>query len=579
MIDKKPLIYFCFAQLIGSYSALFLLNRNILGAVLAASFLLIMLTSNKSSVVYILPIFLLIGFIRFYNYYKIEPPTVCKVRFLGTEGLYSIGSYKGRRVILKGDLAQCKLGQQLHVASTFKGIAQYDRGIIGEINIISIRNIESDYITKIYEFKEKLYNSFKKEVGEEAAGELMAVAFGHDSYLSAESKAIMSNLGVIHVVSVSGLHMALIYRICEYILGFGSSVIIALLYCIFTGAASSTVRALIMIIVFKLSKKVYRNYEPFSSLSMAAIIVIFLYPANVLDLGTLLSFLSVLGIFVFYQRFKKLLYRLPVKLNESISLTFSAQVFSLPLCIVAFNSISTALIQGNIFLVPLYSLLMVLGNVSLLFFNIDFIFKRLCLAIKISYTAIEGCKCFLLKASTGILYMSYAEAWILIFMYVSYFLYKKGYKMFLWLPLFSLVFYTVYNFSFTPTFQYVKIGANRGIIYRSGFESVLFLDRKRVKENETLLKKKFEVWKIEDISKAQYFDGHKKLNITSGNSKIQVAYFDGSRDLSIVFTQENIPVISYKKYDIIYLPYDKEAYQYYDCLYNIRLMFHRPIIE
>lgn len=579
MIDKKPLVYYCFALLIGSYSALFLLNNNFLGAVLAASFLLMMIITNKSPLVYILPIFLLIGFIRYYSYYKIEPPPVCKLRFQGNEGIYSIGNYKGRKVILKGDLTKCKVGQVIEIYGKFKAVSEFDRGITGEMNISAINNIESDFFTKVYEFKEGLYDKFKEEIGEEAAGEVMAAAFGHDNYLNSESKADMSNLGVIHVVSVSGLHMALIYKICEFFLGFGGSIIIAVIYCIFTGAASSTVRSLIMIIVFKLSKKVYRNYEAFSSLSMAAIIVVFLNPANALDLGTLLSFLSVLGIFAFYKEFVRILYKLPVKLNESISLTLSAQVFTLPVCIVAFNSISTASIQGNIFLVPIYSLLMILGNFSLIFLKINFIFKKLCLAIRISYSAIEGCKWFLMKASTGVLYMSQAEAWVLIIIYVSYFLYKKGYKKFLWLPIFSLVFCLVYNFSFIPKFQYVKLGTSTGLIYRSGFNSVLFIDKKKVNENEILLKRKFNVWKIGDLNKAQYTHGDKKLNISRDNNKIHLIYFNGNRPLSIVFTKENIAAMSYNIYDIIYLPYDKESYQYYDNLYSIRLFFDRPIIE
>lgn len=579
MIDKKPLIYYCFALLIGSYSALLILNYNFLGAVLAASFLIIMIITNESPLVYILPIFLLIGFARYYTYYKYEPPSVCKLRFQGTEGIYSIGSYKGRKVVLKGNLTDCKLGQCIQVTGTFKRISQYDRGIIGEIDISKINKIESDYVTKIYEFKEKLYDKFKEELEEKAAGEVMAASFGHDNYLSSEVKSDMSNLGVIHVISVSGLHMALIYKICEHFLGFGGSIIISVMYCIFTGGASSTFRSLIMIIVFKLSKKVYRNYEPFSSLSMAAIIVVFMNPANALDLGTLLSFLSVLGIFVFYKRFEKALYRLPLKLNESISLTLSAQVFTLPLCMVVFNSVSTASIQGNIFLVPIYSLLMLLGNFSLLFFNIDYIFKILSFAIKVSYSAIDGCKWFLLKVSTGVLYMGKVEAWVLIIIYVSYYLYKKGYKKFLWLPMFSIVFCMVYNFSVMPKFQYVKLGSSRGIIYRSGFNSVLFLDKKKINTDEILLKKKFNVWKIEDLYKAQYSHGHKQLDLSCDNSKIYLTYFNGDRPLSIVFTKENIPAISYNTYDIIYLPYEKESYQYYDNLYTIILFFDKPIID
>lgn len=148
MIDKKPLIYYCFAFLIGTYSALLLLNNSILGAVIVASFLLVIIRTSKSPLVYFLPIFLLMGFIRYYSYYKIEPPSICTLRYQGTEGIYSIGIYKGRKVILKGDLKNCKTGQYIEVTGKFISLAQFDRGIIGEMDIKAIIHRESDYVTK-----------------------------------------------------------------------------------------------------------------------------------------------------------------------------------------------------------------------------------------------------------------------------------------------------------------------------------------------------------------------------------------------------------------------------------------------
>ena len=402
----------------------------------------------------------------------------------------------------------------------------------------------------------------------------MAASFGDVSKLKEETKAGMSELGIIHVISVSGLHMAIIYKVCESTLGFGFGIVLSLIYCVFTGAEPSTVRSLIMIVVYKLSNKAYKNYDPLSSFSMAAIILLFMNPTYANDIGALLSFFSVLGIFLFYSKLRRTLWALPGKLNEYVSLTLSAQVFSLPLCIMVFNSVSTASIQGNIFLVPLYSALLLLGNLSMVVSGIDILFKASCYLVQFIFLAIQGGKEVLFYTTAGVMHMSYLEGVILIIIYISYFLYMKGYRQFLWLPLFTVVFYTAYIFTAIPEIEYVKMGYNKAIIYREGFKSVIFIDKAKVKEKNILLCKKFNVLEVVDIGKdreAYYSDGEHKINISFSSDRVMLEYSNKTDTLKAAVVKEDIPVFKDDFYDIIYVTYSNTSHGYYDKLVSFKL--------
>ncbi|MDP4089521.1 MAG: ComEC/Rec2 family competence protein [Bacillota bacterium] len=558
---------------------MFILNNNLFGAALAASFLAVLFITMRSKLTLIAAAFLLLGFINYYLYYSIVPPQNCTVRVAEIKTSYSIGSYSGRKVILRGDMKGLKEGERIFLKGNYTSGPQFDRGIIGEIDVKSFIHTEKDLIYKVYEFKRNLFGRYKDNIGEEGAAEVMAVAFGDDSYLNVDTMDEMSELGIVHVISVSGLHMALIYKVCEMLLGFGGGMAVSVIYCLFTGAAPSAVRSLVMIIVLKLSRKVYKNYDPLSSLCLAAIIVIMLKPSNALDLGSLLSFLAVLGIFLHYEKIKRVLWRIPLKLNESASLTISAQVYSLPVCIMAFNSISTASIQGNIFIVPLYSIILVLGNLSMIFVNLDSIFKGFCFFIKLVFESIDGGRSLLQSFSTGLIYMSYVDGWVLVIIYISYMLYKRVNRRFIWLPLFSVFFYAAASFSPFPQFEYAKVGNSNAVIYRHGFKSILFLNKSQNTDDEIMLCKKFNVWRIEDSGREGDFTYREKglsFTVVSNKNDVRILLLQGKDELKMAFADESVSASMSKFYDIIYLPY-KKTYHFYDELLHVLIICGKPI--
>jgi len=98
---------------------------------------------------------------------------------------------------------------------------------------------------------------------------------------------------------------------------------------------------------------------------LAAIILLIIRPFSILDIGFMLSFLCVLGIIVYNKKMKKVLYKLPSALNESFSLSLSSQIFSTPYAIVALKTFSLGFLFSNLLLLPLYTVVVVLGNIGL----------------------------------------------------------------------------------------------------------------------------------------------------------------------------------------------------------------------
>ncbi len=95
-----------------------------------------------------------------------------------------------------------------------------------------------------------------------------------------------------------------------------------------------------MITLLKSSKRLFKTYDPLSSISLGAIILLIYKPYNLFSMGFLLSFGGTLGIILFYKKLLEGFYMLPPKLNEYLSLGLSAQAFIYPILVIAFGKFS-----------------------------------------------------------------------------------------------------------------------------------------------------------------------------------------------------------------------------------------------
>lgn len=284
-------------------------------------------------------------------------------------------------------------------------------GILGYVtwdaDVVLLENEPiSDWFAPVYRCKNQLLFWIRKvlysQLNETNAGLTYAMLVGDKSGLDVVIEKQFGIGGLLHVLAVSGMHVSLIMGALLWLLtGFGYrgrptiKTLFLLLaagwfYAFLSGSSASVIRAMIGASWVWLGKfAVHRRQKLTHVLCGSAYLQWISDPYIVEQLGFQLSYLAVLGIATLHSRWMNL-YELPSPvLNaviSSLSLTLSATLFTLPLILFQFGAFPTWFLLGNLFLLPLFSLMVYLSLICLLLIWIpylsDFLFGFLDLLIQ-----------------------------------------------------------------------------------------------------------------------------------------------------------------------------------------------------
>lgn len=436
----RPLVYYAITLFMGCVACLILINNPILGAVIAASFLACMYFTINKNYFYLIICFFIIGGVNYYSYFNINLPNTqnLKVRILEKNKYYCYAKCNNKKIILQGSIYALTEGSNILIKGNFEKIPVYERGIVGTYTVHEYKVCNEDLISRLENFRGSLYGRFSKILGNEKSALVMAVCFGDSNYIENTQKKDFKKLGISHVISVSGLHMSIVYKALEFIGGYKIAILCSFTYVIFTGGKASTIRAFIMIFILKISNKVYKKYDSLSSLSLSAIILLIIRPFYILDIGFMLSFLCVLGIIVYNKKIKKILYKLPSILNESFSLSISSQIFSMPYAVFALKTFSLGFILSNLFLLPFYTIVVVIGNIGLICSIYNPLFNLVNYGLYTVLAIIESIQSVLGNLLPEIINFSYIESLVVFGLYLCYLGIKKGYMQFKYVPFFII---------------------------------------------------------------------------------------------------------------------------------------------
>lgn len=202
---------------------------------------------------------------------------------------------------------------------------------------------------------------------------IKGLVLGQDSITDKSFKDNLNKTGTRHIVAVSGFNMAILVAVLSGILFFSGVsrrlaflVILGFLlfYTIFVQAPPSAIRSMVMTLLTIGGGLIFTQAKALNSLLITAFLMTLLNPSILLnDIGFQLSFLAVLGIILFNEPFnnffKKL--KIPDLLVSILSLSFSAQILLIPLLIFYFGGFSIISPIINALIVPLSSLLLILG--------------------------------------------------------------------------------------------------------------------------------------------------------------------------------------------------------------------------
>ena len=237
-----------------------------------------------------------------------------------------------------------------------------------KINILD-RDRGSKIKSNLYSFKNKIRLVFDQNLDMQSSVLAKACFLGDKKDIPNNLRDSFSKSGLSHIMAISGLHISIIILIFMNLsLSLGIkrqralvlTVLFLIFYLVLIAFPASAIRASIMglIALFALNSGRSKNF--LRILVLAAVVMLIFNPRLLRDdLGFQLSFLSVLGIVLFFPIINKFFLELfPNKFQNSIflnafisivSISISAQIFIWPLLIKNFSQISLIAPISNLF--------------------------------------------------------------------------------------------------------------------------------------------------------------------------------------------------------------------------------------
>ena len=211
-------------------------------------------------------------------------------------------------------------------------------------------------------FRLSFYEKLNRSVDDTTGDIIKALVFGDKFGIDGELYDDIKASGLAHLLAVSGLHVgivggALLFLFSKFgIKGwyrFGGITVILLLYGWLCGFPASVIRAIILCCSFLLADCVGRKYDALSTLGLAGIADLLIFPTDLFSVGFLMSFASVLGIILLSKSFSK---RQKSKLNfvyDIFSVSMTVNIMLFPIMASFFGQFQTLFLISNILLLPI----------------------------------------------------------------------------------------------------------------------------------------------------------------------------------------------------------------------------------
>lgn len=239
-----------------------------------------------------------------------------------------------------------------------------------------LKTVPCSYLTKsIREAQQLCLDILAKHLTGQELGIAQALILGDKSMLDNEIRSAFTATGSMHVLAVSGLHIGLIIQLLLALIKLGARwikrstallLVILLLwfYALMTGFSPSVIRAVFMFSVLTWTQWKGLQTSSINSLFFTAFIIVLWKPMYFFDIGFQLSYLAMLGIFLFYPEIagiwkpeNKMLYYL----WEGTAIGFAAQVATTPLTLFYFHQFPNYFAIANLGLMGLSSVVLGAG--------------------------------------------------------------------------------------------------------------------------------------------------------------------------------------------------------------------------
>ena len=238
---------------------------------------------------------------------------------------------------------------------------------------IVLGEVQSSLVVNLRRFRDRLGSVYDSLLPMREAGVMKSMVLGDRLDMDQDLAAQYRMMGIFHILSISGMHVTILtmaaFALLKQIMAERHAGILVLVvmiaYCLMTGAAVPTVRAVTMGGVLVFGRILYREYDLLASVSLAGIALLIFEPLYLFNMGFQLSFGAVFGIGVLKAPIERglTLLRLPDGggFRGSLSVGIAAVAASYVVFAYHLYEIPLYSVLGNLVIMPTVTILLVVG--------------------------------------------------------------------------------------------------------------------------------------------------------------------------------------------------------------------------
>jgi len=285
-------------------------------------------------------------------------------------------------------------------------------------------------------FRQRLVDKLSRSIQDkDALAIASALVLGYQNQISQETLDLFSITGTIHVLSVSGLHVGIVFVVFSSLLFWMKDkkwkIIKALIlvfliwgYALVTGLSPSVLRASIMISFGIIAFSFSRKGNIYNTIAASAFFLLLYNPHFISGIGFKLSYLAVLGIVFLYPKvstFFNIKHRILSAIWSSSAVSIAAQLATFPLVLYYFHFFPVYFLPANVLIILPASFVVYLGFLVLLVpdgfvqFWISWILENLILGMK-----------WVLNLFESFPYASWGGVWIATWQYILLYVFLIG---------------------------------------------------------------------------------------------------------------------------------------------------------
>lgn len=248
------------------------------------------------------------------------------------------------------------------------------------------------------ELRNKLLEIFRNfHISGDEFAVLAALTLGYTDDLQPDLLKSYSTTGAMHILSVSGLHVGIIFIVLNFLLKFlnkskrkkyiKSTVIIIFLwiYAFITGLSPAVIRAALMFSFVVLAESIEQKSQIYNTIFISAFLMLLIRPNFLFDIGFQLSYIAVLSI-VFFQPTISKIYTPKNKLARWIwnlfAVSIAAQFGTAPFTLYYFHQFPNFFLLTNLIAIPLSTIVIYLAIALLFLFKIPFLSSIIAFLLK-----------------------------------------------------------------------------------------------------------------------------------------------------------------------------------------------------